>query len=144
MPSHTFLMAHMNFGEHPSKTREATAKIAVSRSSRCTWNCIFTHAEAHDGVPRARNTNLSALAFENMWCQHILIELLAVLVLLHPHIPFPPVPPSFHVSERRNHFQTLVRGVHCNFTAQRYQKWLKTGVVARPKQIDLFRPKRNG
>ncbi len=34
-----------------------------------------------------------------------------------------------------------VRGVHSVFTAQRYQKWLKTGVVARPKQIDLLNPK---
>ena len=34
-----------------------------------------------------------------------------------------------------------VRGVHSVFTAQRYQKWLKTGVVARPKQIDLLHPK---
>jgi hypothetical protein len=33
-----------------------------------------------------------------------------------------------------------VRGVHSVFTAQR-QKWLKTGVVARPKQIDLLHPK---
>jgi len=28
----------------------------------------FTHAEPHDGVPRARNTNLSVLVSENMWC----------------------------------------------------------------------------
>ena len=34
-----------------------------------------------------------------------------------------------------------VRGVHSVFTAQRYQKWLKTGVFARPKQIDLLHPK---
>jgi hypothetical protein len=79
-------MAHMKFGAHPSKTRETTVKIAVSRSSRCTWNCIFTHAEVHDGVSRARNPNLSALASENMWYQHILIELLAVLHLLQPDI----------------------------------------------------------
>ena len=63
MPSHAFLMAHMNFGAHPSKTREATVKISFSGSSPCTWNCIFTHAEAHNGVSRARNTNLPAQAF---------------------------------------------------------------------------------
>ena len=34
MPSPVLLMSHMNFGEHPSKTREATVKIVVSGSSR--------------------------------------------------------------------------------------------------------------
>ena len=85
MPLHEFLMAHMNFGAHPFKTREATAKIAVSGSSRCTWNCIFKHSEAHPGLVRARNTNLCALASENMWYPHILIQLLAVQILLQPH-----------------------------------------------------------
>jgi hypothetical protein len=28
-----------------------------------------------------------------------------------------------------------VRGVHSVFTAQRYQKWLKTGVVPRPNKL---------
>ena len=32
MSSHTFLMEHMNFGVHPSKTREDTVKIDVSGS----------------------------------------------------------------------------------------------------------------
>jgi hypothetical protein len=45
--------------------------------------------------------------------------------------------------ERRGFTKTKlqVRGVHSVFTAQKYQKWLKTGVVARPKQIDLLHPK---
>ena len=53
MPSHVFLMTHMNFGVYPSETREVTVKITVSGSSLCTWNCIFTHADSwsltHDG-----------------------------------------------------------------------------------------------
>ena len=81
-------MAHLNFGAHPSKKREATVNIAVSGSSRCTWNYIFTHSEAHDGVARARNTNLSALDSENMWYQHILIQLLAALILLQPLLEY--------------------------------------------------------
>ena len=32
MSSHTFLMEHMNFGVHPSKTREDTVKIDISGS----------------------------------------------------------------------------------------------------------------
>jgi hypothetical protein len=72
----------MNFVAHPFKTREATALIAVSGSSWCTWNYIFTHSEAHPGLVRARNTNLCAVASENMWIPHILIQLLAVQIRL--------------------------------------------------------------
>jgi hypothetical protein len=84
MPSHAFLMVHMNFGVSPFKTREATFKIVVSGSSRCAWNCIFTHSETHPGLVRARNTNLCALASENMWYSHILIQLLTVQILYNP------------------------------------------------------------
>jgi hypothetical protein len=37
MPSHAFLMTHMNFGVHLPKTRETTVNVVVSGSSRCTW-----------------------------------------------------------------------------------------------------------
>jgi hypothetical protein len=58
MPLHAFVMARMTFGAHTSKTRETT-KIAVSGSSRCTWNCIFTHSEAHPGlVPCSKHESL--------------------------------------------------------------------------------------
>ncbi len=70
------------------KTRETTVKITVSGFSRCAWKCIFSHFEAHDGVARVRNSNLSALTSDNMWYQKILIELLTVLLLLQPHIHF--------------------------------------------------------
>jgi hypothetical protein len=87
MPFHAFLMAHMKFGAHTSKTRESTVNIAVSgSSSHCMWNCIFSHSEAHAGLARDRNTNLGALASETMLCPHILIQLLAVLIILQPHI----------------------------------------------------------
>jgi hypothetical protein len=59
-------MTHMTFGVYTSKTRESTVNIAGSGSSRCTWNCIFTHSEAHAGLARDRNTNLGALASETM------------------------------------------------------------------------------
>ena len=86
MPFHAFLMTRMKFGEHTSKTRESTVNIAVSgSSSHCMWNCIFSHSEAHAGLARDRNTNLGALASETMWCPHILIQLLAVLIILQPH-----------------------------------------------------------
>jgi len=85
MPLHAFFMARMTFGAHTSKTRESTVNIAVSGSSRCTWDHL-TDSVPHDGLPRARHTNLSALTSENMWYQHILIELLAVLLLLQPQI----------------------------------------------------------
>jgi hypothetical protein len=76
----------LNFGGHLSKTREATVNIVVFGSLRCTWKCILTHSVAHDGLARVRNTNISALASENMWYQNILIELLSVLLLLQSHI----------------------------------------------------------
>ena len=60
--------------------------IAVSGSSRCTVNWIFTHSVRHAGLARDRNTNLGALASETMWCPQILIQLLAVLIILQPHI----------------------------------------------------------
>ncbi len=59
-------MTHMTFGAHTSKTRESTVNIAVSGSSRCMWNLIFSHSEAHAGLARDRNTNLGALASETM------------------------------------------------------------------------------
>jgi hypothetical protein len=87
MPFHAFFMARMKFGAHTSKTRESTVNIAVSgSSSRCMWNCIFSHSEAHAGLARDRTTNLCALASETMLCPHILIQLLAVLIILQPHI----------------------------------------------------------
>ncbi len=76
------------------------------RQHRCfwflalSWQCIFTHSVAQDGLSRARNTNLSALASENMWYQHILIELLAVLLLLQPHIHISSCS-SLHSSKRK-------------------------------------------
>ncbi len=63
-------MVRMNFGVHPSKTREDTVKIFVSGSSCCTWNYIFTHSESHDGLVRTRNTNLSTLVSENVVSTH--------------------------------------------------------------------------
>ncbi len=51
-----------------------------------SWQFILTHSVPQDGLVRARHSNLSALVSENMWYQHILIELLAVLLLLQPHI----------------------------------------------------------
>ena len=59
-------MVHMTFGAITSKTRESTVNIAVSGASRCTWNCIFTHSEAHAELARDRNTNLGARAAETM------------------------------------------------------------------------------
>ncbi len=44
--------------------------------------------EAHSGLGRARNTNLSVLASKNMGEQRVLIELLSVLLLLQPHFHF--------------------------------------------------------
>ncbi len=85
-PFHAFLMTRMKFGAHTSKTRESTVNITVSGSSLCMWNCIFSHSETHTGLARDRNTNLGALASETMWCPHILIQLLAVLINLQPHI----------------------------------------------------------
>ena len=85
-------MGYMMFVAHTSNTRTGTVPIAVSAFSRCPHTCIFGHSEGHNGPDRARNTNLSALASENMWSQPILIELLAVLLLLQTQMTFPPVP----------------------------------------------------
>ncbi len=62
------------------------------RQHHCFWfltlscQCILTHSVTQDGLTRTRNTNLAVLTSENMWYQHILIELLTVLLLLQPHI----------------------------------------------------------
>jgi len=86
------MMGHMHFGLCTSKTRKVTVKIAVSGSSWCQCNCIFTLSEAHNGLVRARNTNLSALTFKSRdhgfepWSKHILIQDLTVLLLLQPQI----------------------------------------------------------
>jgi hypothetical protein len=63
-----------------------TKNTISHRQHRCfwflalSWQCILTHSVSQDRLARARNTNLSELASENMWYQHILIE----LVLLQP------------------------------------------------------------
>ncbi len=46
IPSHVFLMTHMNFGVHPSKTRETTSTslFLVSRDVRGT---VFSHTLKH-------------------------------------------------------------------------------------------------
>ena len=126
MPFHAFLMARMKFGAHTSKTRESTVNIAVSgSSSRCMWNCIFSHSEAHAGLARDRNTNLGALASETMLCPHILIQLLAVLIILQPHI---------HIS--------TCSSLHCERSARsqfvlKFEKtvfiWLRPGPKMRSK-----------
>jgi hypothetical protein len=59
-----------------------------------------------------------------MWYQHILIELLAVLLLLQPHIHISSCS-SLH-SSRRIH-KTLVRGVHNVLLHRKEMKWLKVG-----------------
>jgi hypothetical protein len=58
----------------------------VLHTAHTTWNCIFTHSEAHPGLARDRNTNLGELVSETMWCPHILIQLLSVLIILQPQI----------------------------------------------------------
>ncbi len=49
---------------------------------------IFTYSEGQNGLVRARHTNLSALASENMWSPPIFSDFLTVLILLQPHMHF--------------------------------------------------------
>jgi hypothetical protein len=71
------------------QTPEQTPSQSVfSAFLRCPNNCIFEDSAGHNGPARARKTNLSVLASETMWYQHILIELLAVLLLLQAHMHF--------------------------------------------------------
>jgi hypothetical protein len=70
MPSHTFLMAHMKFGAHTSKTRESTVNYRsfwfLALYVELHFCTIFTHSVRHAGLARDRNTNLGALASETM------------------------------------------------------------------------------
>ena len=74
-------------GTHVKDTKNHR-QIAVSGFSRCPITCILTHSESHNGLARARNTNLSTLVSKTMRYQPILIELLTVLFLLQQHIHF--------------------------------------------------------
>ncbi len=67
---------------------ERSVKADVSDFSRFALTCNFTHCEAHNGLARAQNLNLSPLTSETMWYQPILIEHLAVLLLLQQHTHF--------------------------------------------------------
>ena len=67
---------------------ERSVKTTVSGFSWCTFTCNFTHCEAHNGLARTQNSNLSPLTSETMWYQPILIEHLAVLLLLQQHTHF--------------------------------------------------------
>jgi hypothetical protein len=83
-----------------------TKNTRSHRQHRCfwflalSWQCILTHSVTQDGLARTRNTNLSALASENMWYQHILIELLVVQLLLQPYIHISTCS-SLHSSKRK-------------------------------------------
>jgi hypothetical protein len=70
--------------------------IALSGSSYCTWNCIFTHSVRHAGLARDRNTNprLGTLVTETMWCPQILINSWLPWSFYNPTFTFPPVPLS--------------------------------------------------
>jgi hypothetical protein len=63
-----------------------------------------------------------------MWYQHILIELLAVLPLLQPHIRISSGS-SLHCAEG---FKTVVRGVHSILLHRKEKKWLKVGASPNP------------
>ena len=78
-----------SFVAHTSNTRTDTVPICFFCFLAEPHNCIFEDSAGHNGPARSRNTNLSALAFETMWSQPILIELLAVLLLLQTHMHFP-------------------------------------------------------
>ncbi len=76
---------------HKSPTHqrhERSVKTAVSGFSRCAITCNFTHCEAHNGLARTQNSNLSPLTSKTMWYQPILIEHLPVLLLLQQHTHF--------------------------------------------------------
>jgi len=137
MPFHAFLMARMKFGAHTSKTRESTVNIAVSGSSRCMWNCIFSHSEAHAGLARDRNTNLRALASETMSCPHILIQLLAVLIILQPHIHISTCS-SLHCERSARSQFVLKFEKSWHFTTQNRQTDLKTNGETNIIQECLF------
>jgi hypothetical protein len=105
--------------------------IAVSGSSRCTWQCILTHSVGHDGLDRDRNTNISAPVSENMWYQHILIELLAVLPLLQPHIRISSGS-SLHCARR---IQKSGSWCSHHFTAQKEKEVVKSGWFNKPHKL---------
>jgi hypothetical protein len=95
---------------------ERSVKAAVSGFSPCALTCNFTDCEAHNGLDRAQNSNLSPLTSETMWYQPILIEHLAVLLLLQQHTHFS--------SSRRVSMWTLVVAKSKEFTRLPY-----TGLV---------------
>ena len=72
---------HQRHEQTPSKSL-----VMVSRGA--PRQTIFTYSQGQNGLVRARHRNLSALASENMWSPPIVIELLAVLILLQPHMHF--------------------------------------------------------
>ncbi len=123
---------------HPSQTRHTSVKIDVSGSSPCyvlflvplpvTWNSFLTHDEVHDGVSRVRNTNVPELTSENMWYQHILIQLLTVLLLLQPHIHFSSCFSRGFLTKRKE--EGVQIGLWCSqyFTTKNTNTWLRTGV----------------
>jgi hypothetical protein len=96
----------------------------VSRSSRCTWNCIFTHAEAHDGVARARNKNLSGLVSETYSTSTFRLNSWLSCSYYRPTFTFPPVPPSILLTIRK---KVPNMGSWCSqcFTAQKRNEMVK-------------------
>ncbi len=75
---------------HTHQTPEQTPSESVfSVFLQCPHNCMFEDSAGHNGPDRTRNTNLSGLTSETMWSQHILIELLTVILLLQTHMHFP-------------------------------------------------------
>ena len=92
------------------------------RQNHCFWflflvsrgaprQTIFTYSDGQNGLVRARHTNLSGLASENMWSPPIFIELLTVLILLQPHMHF-----SSSTSRHFSREETWVMETH--FTTQ--------------------------
>ena len=85
----TLLVNGIGHKRRTHQRHERSVKAAVSGFSPCTLTCNFTDCEAHNGLDRAQNSNLSPLTSETMWYQPIFIELLTVLLLLQEHMHFP-------------------------------------------------------
>ena len=87
---------------------QIVVKIDVSRSS--PWIFLWT------------------LVSENMWHQHILIELLVVLLLLQPHIHFSSCSSRVFLTNRKEEGVQIGSWCSHHFTTQNTNTWLRTGV----------------
>jgi len=74
---------------HSWSKRQSTGKM-LCWASRSVSATVFSHPMKHmtdnDGLGSTRNMNVCALGSDFMWSQHILLELLAVLHFIRPHM----------------------------------------------------------